>query len=98
MELLEEIIDTALLAADEPAASLVKMASSLVESVPMDYLMTNESLAIVEKKVSQKLGLSSELSREKVMEELSKMSSESKFEIMEILDIILERVIDMGNE
>lgn len=89
---MEEILNETLTKVDEsPEEIVADLLRSIMESVPMDYLMKSESIDMVAARIGQKLE-SSEIDKEKIIETVEKRGSLYKDEILEVLAIIFERV------
>lgn len=78
---------------EEMVASVVNI---LTESVPADYLLKDEPLDVVADKINEGLG-ESDVDKEKVAEIVHRLSSTSSEEMMEVMNVILERVFSQRN-
>lgn len=90
-EILTEAMDKINLPVDEMVANIVH---TLTETVPVDFLMKNESLDIVADKLNESLR-GSDLDKEKVAEIVERMGSIYREEMMELMNVVLERVFNL---
>lgn len=66
---------------------------TLIETVPVDYLMRSSTLEIVADKVNEKLS-GSDVNKGKVVEMVERTDSVYKTEVMEIVNVIVERAMN----
>lgn len=96
-EILEEVLTEVMLkkkrSADQMVADVVH---AIAEAVPIEFLKKDEALDIVADKVNHTLS-GSEVDKEAIAEIVESRGSIYNEEMMEILNIILERIISRGS-
>lgn len=80
-----------------PGEMIASVVQTLTESVPMDYLMKNESVDIVADKLRSSLQ-GSEVDKEQIVKIAANKENIYKEEMMEVLDVILDKVFASRNE
>ncbi|CAG9822879.1 unnamed protein product [Phaedon cochleariae] len=94
-EILEETIDEVLLMKGEVHEVILRLVEKLVESIPIDFLLQDESIQSVVAKISDVMG-NSELDRENLLKSVDSSSSVYRTEMLSILNLLLERVYGTG--
>lgn len=75
-----------------PDEMIFNIVQALVENIPVDYLLRNESLNIVVDKMGGTLR-ESDVNKEKIAEMFERKGSIYKDEMKEILNVVLEKVL-----
>ncbi|KAG5898601.1 hypothetical protein JTB14_020977 [Gonioctena quinquepunctata] len=94
-ELLEDIIDDVLLEKGEVHEVITNLVQKLFESLPVEYILKEESIESIVQKLSDTL-VETELNKEDLVQAIERIPSVYKEEMLKIFDIILEKVFHTG--
>lgn len=92
-ELIDEVIDDVLLSFGEPHEVIAKMIATLVQQIPIDYLMKRSSLLHIIDKIRTSLP---EIEKETLVESVLSINSTQLEEMKRLLNRILEEVFGTG--
>lgn len=96
-ELLEETIEDVFLVKDNPYEILTKLLEELVRSVPKEFLLHEDSVGSIVEKITVYVEIH-EVVIEVWVDKVDSVDSPFKEEMIELLNIILEKVFGTGTD
>lgn len=80
-----------------PVEKIVSVVESLTESVPVDYLLKTDSVNMIADKLRSSVHEAG-LSKEQINVAVKSMDIVDKDEMMQILDVVIDKMFDPGSD